>query len=102
MLLVTQKIKEGSHVTKKHNIITTATHLFATQGFDGTTTIQISKDADATEPLLYYHFTGKDEILTLRLYIRLFRISNLWMFEVLHNSIGHLLKFSQMRQCFAF
>ncbi len=51
-------------MTKKHNIIKTATHLFATQGFDGTTTIQISKGADVTEPLLYYHFTGKDEIYT--------------------------------------
>ena len=49
-------------VIKKHNIIKAATHLYATQGFDGTTTIQISRDADATEPLLYYHFTGKDEI----------------------------------------
>jgi AcrR family transcriptional regulator len=51
-------------MTKKHNIIKTATHLFATQGFDGTTTLQISKGADATEPLIYYHFTGKDEIYT--------------------------------------
>ncbi len=49
-------------MTKKHNIIKTATHLYATQGFDGTTTIQISKDAEVTEPLIYYHFTGKDEI----------------------------------------
>jgi len=52
-------------VIKKHNIIKAATHLFATQGYDGTTTIQIAKDADVTEPLLYYHFTGKDEIYTL-------------------------------------
>ena len=51
-------------MTKKYNIIKAATHLFATQGFDGTTTVQIAKDADATEPLLYYHFTGKDEIYT--------------------------------------
>ena len=49
---------------KKHSIIKAATHLYATQGFDGTTTIQVSKDADATEPLIYYHFTGKDEIYT--------------------------------------
>jgi AcrR family transcriptional regulator len=49
---------------KKHNIIKAATHLYATQGFDGTTTIQISKDAEVTEPLIYYHFTGKDEIYT--------------------------------------
>jgi AcrR family transcriptional regulator len=52
-------------VNKKHNIIKTATHLFATQGFDGTTTFQISKDAGVTEPLIYYHFTGKDQIYTL-------------------------------------
>jgi AcrR family transcriptional regulator len=51
-------------VIKKYNIIKAATHLFATQGFDGTTTLQISKDADTTEPLIYYHFTGKDEIYT--------------------------------------
>lgn len=49
---------------KKNNIIETATHLFATQGFDGTSTLQISKDADTTEPLIYYHFTGKHEIYT--------------------------------------
>lgn len=41
-------------------------------------------------------------LLTRRLNIRLYRISNLWMFEVLHNAIGHLLKFSQVRQCFTF
>ena len=52
-------------MTKKHNIIMTATHLFATQGFDGTTTLQISKDAGVTEPLIYYHFTGKNEIYTI-------------------------------------
>ncbi len=51
-------------MTKKHNILKTATHLFATQGFDGTTTLQISKDSGVTEPLIYYHFTGKDEIYT--------------------------------------
>ena len=47
---------------KKDSIIKTATHLYAAQGFDGTTTLQISKNAGATEPLIYYHFTGKDEI----------------------------------------
>jgi len=49
---------------KKQSIIKTATHLFATQGFDGTTTIQLSEEAGVTEPLIYYHFTGKDEIYT--------------------------------------
>ncbi len=49
---------------KKNNIIEAATYFFATQGFDGTTTKAISDKAGVTEPLLYYHFTGKDEIYT--------------------------------------
>ena len=49
---------------KKNNIIEAATYFFATQGFDGTTTKAISDQAGVTEPLLYYHFTGKDEIYT--------------------------------------
>ena len=49
---------------KKNNIIKAATRFFATQGYDGTTTKAISDKAGVTEPLLYYHFTGKDEIYT--------------------------------------
>lgn len=49
---------------KKYYIIDAATRLFATQGFDATTTIQISEEAKVTEPLLYYHFQGKDELYT--------------------------------------
>ena len=49
---------------KKNNIIKAATRLFASQGFDGTTTKAISDKAGVTEPLLYYHFSGKDEIYT--------------------------------------
>ena len=49
---------------KKNNIIKAATHFFASQGFDGTTTKAISDKAGVTEPLLYYHFSGKDEIYT--------------------------------------
>ena len=49
---------------KKNNIIEAATYFFATQGFDGTTTKAISDQAGVTEPLLYYHFSGKDEIYT--------------------------------------
>jgi AcrR family transcriptional regulator len=51
-------------MSKKQSIIQTATYLFATQGFDGTTTIQLAEEAGVTEPLLYYHFTGKDGIFT--------------------------------------
>lgn len=49
---------------KKKNIVKAATRFFASQGFDGTTTKAISDKAGVTEPLLYYHFTGKDEIYT--------------------------------------
>ena len=54
----------GLRLNKKQNIIQTATLLFAEQGFDGTTTLQISKKASITEPVIYYHFTGKDELFT--------------------------------------
>ncbi|MFC1815738.1 TetR/AcrR family transcriptional regulator [Thermodesulfobacteriota bacterium] len=47
---------------KRQRIIDAATRLFADQGFDGTTTLQITKEAGATEPLLYHHFKGKDEL----------------------------------------
>lgn len=49
---------------KKQNIIETATKLFASQGFDGTTTLQIAREAGVTEPLIYYHFEGKDDLFT--------------------------------------
>jgi AcrR family transcriptional regulator len=51
-------------LNKKQDIIQAATLLFAKQGFDGTTTLQISKQAGITEPVIYYHFTGKDELFT--------------------------------------
>jgi len=49
---------------KKYDIIETATRLFAAQGFDGTTTLQIAREAKVTEPLIYYHFEGKDDLFT--------------------------------------
>ena len=51
-------------MTKKENILQAAARLFARQGFDGTTTLQIASEAGVTEPLIYYHFTGKDEVFT--------------------------------------
>jgi len=49
---------------KKEKILKTAARLFATQGFDATTTIQIAREAGVTEPLIYYHFKGKDDLFT--------------------------------------
>ena len=51
-------------MSKKQNIIQAATRLFAEQGYDGTTTLQIAHEADVTEPLIYYHFKGKDELFS--------------------------------------
>jgi AcrR family transcriptional regulator len=49
---------------KKQAILKTAAQLFANQGFDGTTTVQIAREAGVTEPLIFYHFKGKDELFT--------------------------------------
>jgi len=50
---------------KKQDIISTAARLFAQHGFEDTTTLGIAREAGVTEPLLYYHFRGKDEIFSL-------------------------------------
>ena len=47
---------------KKIQMVTTAARLFATQCYDATTTAQIAKEAGVTEPLIYYHFKGKEEM----------------------------------------
>ena len=49
---------------KKNNIIQAATRLFADRGYDGTTTLQIAEEAGVTEPLIYYHFKGKEELFS--------------------------------------
>ena len=53
----THKPSEGI-LNKKQNIIQAAC-LFAEQGYDGPTTLQIANEAGVTEPLIYYHFKGK-------------------------------------------
>ena len=51
-------------MSKRENIIKAASRLFAEQGFEATTTLQLTMEAGATEPLLYYHFKGKDDLFT--------------------------------------
>ncbi|MCP4627418.1 MAG: TetR/AcrR family transcriptional regulator [bacterium] len=51
-------------MSKKETILKTAARLFATQGFEATTTIQLAREAGVTEPLIYYHFKGKDDLFT--------------------------------------
>ncbi|MFP4168967.1 MAG: TetR/AcrR family transcriptional regulator [Desulfonatronovibrionaceae bacterium] len=50
---------------KKQEIISTAARLFAQHGFEDTTTLGIAGEAGVTEPLLYYHFRGKEEIFSI-------------------------------------
>jgi len=49
-------------LSRKQHIVDAAARLFADQGFDGTTTLQIVKAAGVTEPSLYYHCKGKDDL----------------------------------------
>jgi AcrR family transcriptional regulator len=51
-------------MNKKQNLIDAAIRLFADQGFEGTSTIQLSRAAGVTEPLIYYHFEGKNDLLS--------------------------------------
>jgi AcrR family transcriptional regulator len=51
-------------LSKKEKIIETAVRLFADQGFDATTTLQIAREAGVTEPLIFYHFKSKDDLFT--------------------------------------
>jgi AcrR family transcriptional regulator len=51
-------------MSKKQAILKTAARLFASQGFEATTTLQIAREAGVTEPLIYYHFKGKDDLFT--------------------------------------
>jgi AcrR family transcriptional regulator len=54
-------------VKKRQAILESATRLFGSTGFDATTTLEIAAEADVTEPLIYYHFKGKDKLFTLSL-----------------------------------
>ena len=57
--------KKGENFTDKgQRIVRAAARLFASQGFEGTTTLQIAVKAGVTEPLIYYHFRNKDGLFT--------------------------------------
>jgi AcrR family transcriptional regulator len=49
---------------KKEALFKAAAGLFARNGFEATTTVQIANAAKATEPMIYYHFNGKDDLFT--------------------------------------
>ncbi len=46
----------------KEDLIEAAAELFATRGFNGSTTLEIARTAGVTEPMIYYHFKGKHDL----------------------------------------
>ena len=64
---MTKNETRGDH--QKEKMIKVARELFATQGFEATTTRKINKEAGTAEGLLYYYFPhGKHEILDTIVY----------------------------------
>jgi AcrR family transcriptional regulator len=59
--------QQEGFVKKRQAIIDSATRLFGSIGFDATTTLELANEAGVTEPLIYYHFKGKNELFTLSL-----------------------------------
>jgi AcrR family transcriptional regulator len=51
-----------SAADRREQILDAATQLFARQGFQGTTTKQISDHTGVTEALIFRHFASKDEL----------------------------------------
>ena len=51
-----------SAADRREQILEVATRLFARQGFQGTTTKEISQHAKVNEALIFRHFPGKDEL----------------------------------------
>ncbi len=54
-------IREGDPPAKR-NILRAAMKLFSQQGFDGTSIRDIAKESGYTNPALYKHFAGKEEL----------------------------------------
>jgi AcrR family transcriptional regulator len=48
----------------KEDLIEAGAELFATRGFNGSTTLEIARTAGVTEPMIYYHFKGKHDLFT--------------------------------------
>ncbi len=51
-------------MSTKQDMVNAVIPLFASQGFDATTTFEIAKAAGVTEPVIYYHFKNKEGLFT--------------------------------------
>lgn len=47
---------------RRAQLLDAAMHLFSTQGFDGTTTQQIAREAGVNEAIIFRHFRSKEEL----------------------------------------
>jgi AcrR family transcriptional regulator len=62
MLTVATAQLRFSAADRREQILNVATRLFARQGFQGTTTKQISERAKVNEAIIFRHFSSKDEL----------------------------------------
>lgn len=52
-------------MNKKETIFQTGIRLFAAQGFEATTTLQIAREVGVTEPAVFYHFKSKSAFFSV-------------------------------------
>ena len=57
-------LRQQQAVARRKQILEKALHLFAKQGFDGTSTRQIAQEAGITEGLIFHYFPTKADLLT--------------------------------------
>jgi AcrR family transcriptional regulator len=60
----TRTTRQQQALERREQIVETALHLFARQGFDGTSTKQIAQAAGITEGLIFHYFATKADLLT--------------------------------------
>ena len=52
-------------MNKKTIIYDTAVSLFASQGYESTTTLQVAREVGITEPAVFYHFKNKNTLFSI-------------------------------------
>jgi AcrR family transcriptional regulator len=60
--MATRDRRERERAARRRLIITTARKLAEAQGWDGVTTRRLSAEIDYSQPVLYKHFTGMEQI----------------------------------------
>ena len=84
-------------MNKKKIIFKTAIRLFAAQGYEATTTLQVAREVGVTEPAVFYYYSGKDTLFSAVLeeastsylkYIESVDLSRSTAFECLEALIG--------------